>query len=250
MPKTNQRNRKLLLEIEKLNEKNWGHLEFMPYLAGQSLKMLRIFEPYHKTILKYFEPSGKKIALVTMCSHSKPYSKSWIHQKMDSYLSSYSKSIPPFEKWHISSGGGMVPAELEQVYPFCAYDWNSEEVDEQTLRAHRSTLRRRFENWLEYYVKRSSVRHIILYTRGGGNTGRALKRAIRRNCDRFTDERGAFYEYSYNTKTEMIEITPVWVKPSIYVSYVVARDVDDVLVSPDNLSSLLDVMRQAGRELR
>jgi predicted RNA-binding protein len=79
------------------------------------------FEKSHRYIIDEYEISPRKIAIFMPCAVRKPYSASPSHQLIRSVIS---QVLSP-EQYHLVIFGtcGIVPAELEEMYPFAHYHY-------------------------------------------------------------------------------------------------------------------------------
>lgn len=109
---------------------------------------------------------GKPVAFLTICSHAKPYSKSFIHGSIRKRL--HSEGVLHLCDYIHISNAGIIPSDAEEGHPFCAYDWNGEHCTEEVREYHKAALRRRLAEWFELY--RRNYVDVIVYLRGGGNT--------------------------------------------------------------------------------
>lgn len=73
-----------------------------------------IMEKAFKNIVESFTPNHK-IALVSLCTSTRPYSKSRKWKKFIEEFSDYADMI-------ICSNGGIIPIEYEDCYPYLTYD--------------------------------------------------------------------------------------------------------------------------------
>lgn len=116
----------------------------------------------------------KPTAFLTICSHAKPYSKSWIHASLRGHLYGMN-ALDRVDYIHLS-GAGIIPASGEMVYPFNAYDGNMAEATDNA-RAHlRTVLTRRLGEWFDMYGDR--YENFVVYLRNKGNTIKAVREAI------------------------------------------------------------------------
>ncbi len=95
------------------------------YLRGVGLYYLRhpAFEEAHRRILDEYRPPRRfKLGLILPCSYGKPYSQSYIHYFIIRAL----RETGRYDDIHqiIVTNAGVVPRELDEYYPFSAYDWN------------------------------------------------------------------------------------------------------------------------------
>ncbi len=92
---------------------------------------------WHKRIIeRYSPPQGIELTVILPCSAKKPYSKSKSHQHFKSYIKRGARGkMSLVHEVVLTSPMGLVPRELEHVYPAAHYDvpvtgdWSREEVD-------------------------------------------------------------------------------------------------------------------------
>lgn len=111
---------------------------------------------YHKRLLdRYKKPPSASVLLILPCSAKKPYSSSRSHSKIRYHL----QNVPNKTLIHeliITSPLGLVPRELERLYPASNYDisvtghWHQEE---KTM----------IQNLLKNYLENNSYEHIIVH---------------------------------------------------------------------------------------
>jgi|Deesub1362A_J573_1020465.scaffolds.fasta_scaffold00610_15 predicted RNA-binding protein len=72
-------------------------------------------------ILRNYEPPKRELCIFVPCSKRKPYHTSPSHRAYDQVIF----SLVPHDKVHIVTFGtcGIVPRELDEVYPFAHYDF-------------------------------------------------------------------------------------------------------------------------------
>lgn len=94
--------------------------ENLPILTGPPF-YLSEFERSYRYIIDEYEVEPKKIAIFMPCAVRKPYSASPSHQLIRSIIGQVLKP----EEYHIVIFGtcGIVPAELEEMYPYAHYQY-------------------------------------------------------------------------------------------------------------------------------
>lgn len=94
--------------------------ENKPPLTGPPF-YLSEFEESYRYIIDEYEVEPKKIAIFMPCAVRKPYSASPSHQLIRSIIGQVLKP----EEYHIVIFGtcGIVPAELEEMYPYAHYQY-------------------------------------------------------------------------------------------------------------------------------
>ncbi len=128
------------------------------FLRGVGLRYLlhpAFVEGFEK-LLKLYKPRKRyALCLFIPCSYGKPYSQSFIH-----YL--IQRAIVESGRYHdvhqvILTNAGVVPRELEEFYPYVAYDWNpayeTPEVKELYVEVLRWRLRRFIERFGGFYQR-------------------------------------------------------------------------------------------------
>jgi len=91
-----------------------------PLLTGPPF-YLEEFETSYRYIIDDYEITPREIAIFMPCAVRKPYSKSPSHQLIRSLIS---QILDP-SRYHIVIFGtcGIVPAELEEMYPYAHYNY-------------------------------------------------------------------------------------------------------------------------------
>lgn len=115
----------------------------------ESLKRIEVKRFAHR-VLERYEPPKRKILLILPCSAKKPYSRSPSHAKFIEAIENYRGYI---HELILTSPLGVVPRELEMVYPAASYDipvtgyWDAEEREwvSSCLRAYLKNNLRNYE---------------------------------------------------------------------------------------------------------
>jgi predicted RNA-binding protein len=115
---------------------NHEESESRPFLTGPPF-YLDEFEQSYRYIIDKYEVAPKDIAIFMPCSMKKPYSQSPSHQLIRMIIS---QVLDP-SQFHIVIFGtcGVVPAELEERYPYAHYKYmlgrcNDDKIKEDFLR--------------------------------------------------------------------------------------------------------------------
>ena len=89
-------------------------------IQGDEIKTLssRVVEKAFKRILELHKPKHKT-ALVSLCTATRPYSRSRKWKKFNELYGDYADLI-------ICSNGGIIPIEFEECYPYLTYDAHGE----------------------------------------------------------------------------------------------------------------------------
>ncbi len=114
----------------------------------ESLKRIEV-KRFASRVLERYEPPARKILLILPCSARKPYSTSPSHTRFIDAIAGYRGQI---HELILTSPLGVVPRELEAVYPAAFYDipvtgyWDAEEREwvSSCLRAY---LERKMKNY-------------------------------------------------------------------------------------------------------
>ena len=92
------------------------------------------FQEYRKEFMNNFNPEPwTKLIILLPCSAKKPYSESQSHKKFLDVMHKF-KEFPDFQEFIITSPLGVIPRQLEDIYPVNSYDisvtgeWDSEEI--------------------------------------------------------------------------------------------------------------------------
>lgn len=193
------------------------------YLAGTGRAYIDMFEPYW---VKAWDTRdfNKRIALFTICSHAKPYSKSFIHSTIRRALhfGGYLNSV---DYIHVSSAG-IIPSGAEMTYPFNAYDHDGANMTPEAMEYFEKRTGERIRHWLlDYGIHYDAF---VVYLRYGKTF-----RAVTNNLDG-----GRMFTVEVN---QALADTGEWAR---------LPDPDDCLTHENNLRQLLDRLRVASRVAR
>ena len=93
------------------------------------------FQHFRENTIKNFEPeSWTRLIILLPCSSKKPYSKSKSHKAFYSVIRKFSE-FPDFQEFILTSPLGVIPRQLENIYPANSYDisvtgeWDNEEIN-------------------------------------------------------------------------------------------------------------------------
>ena len=126
------------------------------YFRGVGLKYL-IGQPFlkgFKKLLDEYSPRRNyELCLIMPCSYGKPYSQSYIHYLIRSAIKEYLAKGLIHEV--IVTNAGVVPRELDEMWPYIAYDWNptheTEEIKECYIKVLSCRLLKYLRKNLRYY---------------------------------------------------------------------------------------------------
>lgn len=180
------------------------------YYQGTGKVYLDIFNDLTSQLWSKRIPK-RSIAFLTLCSHAKPYSKSWIHCCIRERLF-HDMLLDKIDYIHISSAG-IIPhdATKEPSSIINRYDWNSAEAPDDTIKLHKLRIAERLNLW--YDITGKYYNAIYTYLRPNGNTFQAIQ-----------------------TTTLPLNIIPVQPLPS--PPWLDFPDVDDCLANPINLAQI------------
>lgn len=106
----------------------------MEFVTAQSLSRPEVLRWHRRIVERYIPPRGIKLTVVLPCSARKPYSRSRSHMLFKEYIrSGAGKRLGLVHEVILTSPLGLVPRELENVYPAAHYDtpvtghWSEEE---------------------------------------------------------------------------------------------------------------------------
>lgn len=111
-------------------------IKHMRFITSQSLGRPEVVRWHRRIVERYTPPSGIKLSVVLPCSARKPYSRSRSHRLFRDYIrKGAGKRIGLVHEVMLTSPLGLVPRELEGVYPAAHYDmpvtghWSEEEKE-------------------------------------------------------------------------------------------------------------------------
>lgn len=108
----------------------------MKFITAESLSRPEVVRWHNRMIERYTPPGGIKLTVVLPCSARKPYSKSRTHRLFTEYIRRGAGKLRGLvHEVMLTSPLGLVPRELEGVYPAAHYDtpvtghWSREEKE-------------------------------------------------------------------------------------------------------------------------
>ncbi len=148
------------------------------YLRGVGYKYLvnQYYEEGFRNLLEDYKPKKKyPLALILPCSYGKPYSQSYIHYNIRKAIKDFLKKELIHEI--IVTNAGVVPRELDEHWPYTAYDWNPRYETPQIKKCYTEILSERIKQYFEkhgnYYKK------IAAYLRWDSDSWRAVEKAMK-----------------------------------------------------------------------
>jgi hypothetical protein len=186
---------RIIDEVETTGKsRHWGEDSFERNVVESDRNPLQYYQGTGKLYLDIFDGLTEKlwstkteyrpIALLTICSHAKPYSKSWIHCEIRKSLhettvmagQSHTKILNQIDYIHISSAG-IIPHEAGKTESLVnRYDWNGADIKKEEVRELlRDRIKTRLQNWYSNFGIK--YQGIIVYLRPSGNTMKAVVEA-------------------------------------------------------------------------
>ncbi len=108
----------------------------MKFITAQSLGRPEVLRWHQRMIERYTPPAGIKLSVILPCSARKPYSRSRSHSLFKEYIrKGAGKRLGLVHEVILTSPLGLVPRELENIYPAAHYDmpvtghWSTEEKE-------------------------------------------------------------------------------------------------------------------------
>lgn len=185
------------------------------YYKGTGKLYLDAFDGVTENAWFGWEPA--QTAFLTICSHAKPYSKSWIHTEIRKHLWEIGE-LGMLDYIHISSAG-IVPHSASQEFgELNRYDWNGADITDDRVK---DALRHRIAQRLRWWWDRvgQGYARVFVYLRPTGNTLRAVR------------DSGI-----------PCTVIPVAELPS--PPWTGEPDVDDCLADPVNLTKITEAMKK------
>ncbi len=156
-------------------ELDWVSTDVRLYLRGVGIKYLvnPYFEEGFKKLIEEYRPPRDKyeLALILPCAYGKPYSQSYIHYIIRSVIKDY--IIKGLIHEVIVTNAGVVPRELDEYWPYCAYDWNPKYEIPEIKEYYVEVLKQRLLKYLETHGYR--YKKIAAYLRWDSDSWKAVK---------------------------------------------------------------------------
>ncbi|MCE4614366.1 MAG: DUF5591 domain-containing protein [Desulfurococcales archaeon] len=195
------------------------------YLRGVGWKFLAEwpFNEAHRKLLVNYRPSRKyRAGLFIPCSYGKPYSQSYIHYFIRKTIANYIRKGILHEV--ILTNAGVVPRELDEHWPYTAYDWNPTKETTEIKKCYKNILKQRIRDYLgkfgEYYES------YIAYLRWDSDSWMALKEASK--------------ELGYTVPNLAAENVPLIELDELDLGLGYKLDPDLILITPTSLKNLVN----------
>ncbi len=146
------------------------------YLRGVGRDFLEgwPFDAGFRRVLEEYRPRRVfRLGLFVPCAYGKPYSQSYIH-----YL--FRRAIAPYLRRGlvheiILTNAGVVPRELDEYWPYSAYDWNPMFETPEVRECYRRVLAERVRGYIERF--RDYYERFAAYLRWDSDSWAALRDA-------------------------------------------------------------------------
>ncbi len=141
--------------------------------VGRDFLLHPAFEEGFTRLLAEYRPPEGRILLFLPCSYGKPYSHSFIHYMIRRVL--WREGLLGEVHEVMLTNAGVVPRELEEHWPYVAYDWNPRFETREVKECYRLVLRDRIIAYLERFG--SMYRGFVAYLRWDSDSWAALREA-------------------------------------------------------------------------
>ncbi len=144
------------------------------YLRGVGTRYLvnKYFEGGFEKIISSYNPGRKYVVgLIVPCSYGKPYSQSYIHYLIRSTISDF--IVKGYVHEIVVTNVGVVPHELDEYWPYCAYDWNPKYETEEIKRLYTDVLAGRLKRYIRAF--KCYYEHLAAYLRWDSDSWRAVE---------------------------------------------------------------------------
>ena len=145
------------------------------YLRGVGREFLEgwPFDQAYERLLREYRPSRRyRLGLFMPCSYGKPYSQSYIHYLIRRAIAPWLREGLVHEI--IVTNAGVVPRELDEYWPFTAYDWNPLRETPEIRQCYRDVLARRVRGYIERF--HSHYHRFTAYLRWDSDSWAAIER--------------------------------------------------------------------------
>lgn len=146
------------------------------YLRGVGRDFLEgwPFDAGFRRVLEEYRPRRVfRLGLFVPCAYGKPYSQSYIHYLFRRAIAPYIRSGLVHEI--ILTNAGVVPRELDEYWPYSAYDWNPAFETPEVRECYRRVLSERVRGYLERF--RDYYGAFAAYLRWDSDSWAALREA-------------------------------------------------------------------------
>ncbi len=144
------------------------------FLRGVGLKYLvnKYFEDGFKKIIEVYKPKKRYVVgLIIPCSYGKPYSQSYIHYFIRKAIADLITKGLVHEI--IVTNAGVIPRELDEYWPYCAYDWNPKYETPEIKKLYIEVLAKRLRMYIEKF--RDYYRCFAAYLRWDSDSWKAVE---------------------------------------------------------------------------
>jgi len=132
------------------------------------------FDEAHERVIRDYKPGRRyRLGLFIPCSYGKPYSQSYIHYFIRKAIAPWLRAGLVHEI--ILTNAGVVPRELEEYWPYVAYDWNPRFETPEVRECYRRVLAERILGYLKAHG--GYYEGIAAYLRWNSDSWAALREA-------------------------------------------------------------------------
>ena len=148
------------------------------YLRGVGARYLtgHPFDDGFQRILREYKPPRAAVALILPCSYGKPYSQSYIHYLIRRAIARHIANGDVHEI--IVTNAGVVPRELDEHWPYTAYDWNPAHETPEIRECYKKVLAQRLQAYIQKH--RNHYKAWAAYLRWDSDSWAALQEAAKR----------------------------------------------------------------------
>ena len=208
-------------------ELDWVSTDQRLYLRGVGIKYLinPYFEEGFKKLIEEYRPPKERyeLALILPCAYGKPYSQSYIHYIIRSVIKKYLLKGLIHEV--IVTNAGVVPRDLDEYWPYCAYDWNPQYETPEIKKYYIEVLKERLLKYLETHGWR--YKKIAAYLRWDSDSWKAVQYVSNKLKIQITNLAAKKEEVP---ETELMKVS----LDGLY------QDEDLILITPTSLKKLRD----------
>lgn len=204
------------------------------YLRGVGLRYLvgKEFEEGFEKLLREYRPQKwYPVGLIIPCSYGKPYSQSFIHYLLRRTIYEFITGGDIHEI--IVTNAGVVPRELDEYWPYTAYDWNPVYETPEIKEIYTQVLAERLKKYIMAY--HSYYGCFAAYLRWDSDSWRAVQIVA--------DELGVNIPNLTPKQVSEAELREL----SLGGLY---KDPDMVLVTPSSMAHLANKLRDLVEECR
>ncbi len=135
------------------------------------------FNEAHKRLISEYRPQKiYPIGLFLPCAYGKPYSQSYIHYLIRKQIADLIREGLIHEI--IVTNAGVVPRELDEYWPYTAYDWNPLKENQEIRRCYKIVLSERITDYIRRF--HDYYKGFVAFLRWDSDSWAALQDAAKR----------------------------------------------------------------------